>query len=83
MYVYVQLQIYIKPCFVFGFDVCVGYGVAMSSRLLKMIGLFCERALKKKPYSAKETCHFKEPTNRSHLIRERGCRITASGVMMQ
>jgi len=41
------------------------YGVATCSRLLKMIGLFCKRALWKRRYSAKETCNFKEPTNRS------------------
>ena len=33
------------------------------SRLLKMIGLFCKRALQKKRYPAKETYNFKEPTN--------------------
>jgi len=36
--------------------------------LLKNIGLFCKRALEKRRYSAKETYHFKEPTNRSLLI---------------
>ena len=44
------------------------YGVATISRLLKIIGLFCKRALWKRLYSAKETCNFKEPTNRSHPI---------------
>jgi len=44
------------------------YGVATISRLLKIIGLFCKRALRKSLYSAKETCNFKEPTNRSHPI---------------
>jgi len=44
------------------------YGVATISRLLKIIGLFCKRALYKRRYSAKETYNFKEPTNRSHLI---------------
>jgi len=38
------------------------------SRLLKIIGLFCKRALYKRLYSAKETYDFKEPTNRSHTI---------------
>jgi len=38
------------------------------SRLLKIIGLLCKRALQKRRYSAKETYHFKEPTNRSHPI---------------
>jgi len=42
------------------------YGVASISRLLEMIGVFCKRALQKRLYSAKETYHFKEPTNRSH-----------------
>ena len=37
-------------------------------RLLQIIGLFCKRALYKRLYSAKETCIFKEPTNRSHPI---------------
>jgi len=46
----------------------MGYGVATISRLLKMIGLFCKRALSKRRYSAKETYNFKEPTNRSHPI---------------
>jgi len=35
---------------------------------LKIIGLFFKRALWKRRYSAKETCNFKEPTNRSHPI---------------
>jgi len=38
-------------------------------RLLKITGLFCKRDLYKRLYSAKETYHFKEPTNRSHPIR--------------
>jgi len=41
----------------------------MISRLLKIIGLFCKRALSKRPYSAKETYNFKEPTNRSQPIQ--------------
>jgi len=45
---------------------CAYYGVAMTRRLLKIIGLFCKRALSKRLYSAKETYDFKEPTNRSH-----------------
>jgi len=44
------------------------YGVVTISRLLKIIGLFCKRALQKGRYSAKETYNFKEPTNRSHPI---------------
>ena len=41
-------------------------GVAMISRLVKIVGLFCKRALIKRWYSAKDTYHFKEPTRRSH-----------------
>ena len=44
------------------------YEVASSSRLLKITGLFCKRALLKRRYSAKDTYDFKEPTNRSHPI---------------
>jgi len=36
----------------------MGYGVATISRLLKIIGLFCKRALLKRRYSAKETYNF-------------------------
>ena len=46
----------------------INYGVATISRLLKMIALFCNRALLKKLYSAKETYNLKEPTNRRHPI---------------
>jgi len=44
------------------------YGVATISRLHEIIGLFCQKALQKRLYSAKETYNFKEPTNRSHPI---------------
>ena len=44
------------------------YGVATINRLLKIIDLFCKRALQKRRYSTKETYIFKEPTNRSHPI---------------
>jgi len=44
------------------------YGVATISRLLRITGLFCKRALQKRLYSAKETDNFKEPTNCSHPI---------------
>ena len=43
-------------------------GLASTSRLLKIISFFCKRAPYKRRYSAKETCNFKEPTNRSHPI---------------
>jgi len=44
------------------------YGVATISRLLKSTGLFCKRALQKRPTFFKETYNLKEPTNRSHPI---------------
>jgi len=47
--------------------------VATMSRLLKIIGLFCKRALPKRPIFFKETYNFKEPTNRSHPIQKETC----------
>ena len=44
------------------------YGVAMISRLLKIIGLFCRISSLLEGSFAKETCNFKEPTSRSHPI---------------
>jgi len=44
------------------------YGVASTSRLLKIIGLFCKRSLSKRRSSAKETKNLKEPTDCSHPI---------------
>ena len=44
------------------------YGVATISNMLKNIGLFCKRALQKRPVFCKETCIFKHPTHRSHPI---------------
>ena len=44
------------------------YGVAMISRLLKIIGLVCKRALIKRRYSAIETYNLIDPTDRSHPI---------------
>ena len=49
-------------------NIFVPYGVATISRLLKIIGLLCKRALSKRWYSAKDTYNFKEPTHRSHPI---------------
>ena len=51
---------------------CLAYGVATIRRLLKIIGLFCKRALYKRLYPAKETYNFKEPTHRSHPIVDIG-----------
>jgi len=44
--------------------------VATINRMLKDIGLFCKRALQKRPVFCKETCIFKHPTNRSHPIHD-------------
>jgi len=71
-------------CLLVSFDVCwsflkhVGlfwciygesrYGVALASRIDKIIGLFCKRALLKRRYSAKETYNFIDSTGRSHPI---------------
>jgi len=48
----------------------IHYGVALVSRIDKIIGLFCKRALLKRRYSAKETYNLIDPTDRSHLIHE-------------
>ena len=45
------------------------YGVATISRLLKILCLFCKRALKKRRYVAKETYNSKEPTDCSHPVQ--------------
>ena len=54
-------------------------GVATISRLLKIIGLFCKRALQKRPIFSKETYNCKKPTDRIHTsntpLQERGARI--------
>jgi len=57
------------------------YGVASISRLLKITGLFCKRALFRRRYSAKETCHFKQPTNRSHPIHKNTDTILREPIM--
>ena len=44
------------------------YGVATIAKLLKIIGLFCKISSLLWGSFAKETCNFKEPTNRSHTI---------------
>ena len=44
------------------------YGLASVSRIDKIIGLFCKRALQKRHCSAKETYNFVDPTYRSHPI---------------
>ena len=47
---------------------CLTIVLATISRLLESIGLFCKRALQKRPILSKETYNFKEPNNRSHPI---------------
>jgi len=44
------------------------YGVPTISGLLQIIGLFCQRELSKRRYSAKETYCFIDPTDCSHPI---------------
>ena len=44
------------------------YGVASVSRIDKIIGLFCKRALTKRRYSAKVTWSLIDPTDRRHPI---------------
>ena len=57
-----------------GYSTTVSYGVATNSKLLKIKGLFCKKALRNRQYSAEKTYNFKEPTNRSHPISELACR---------
>jgi len=63
----------IMPCVygIYAWHICpshVLYGVATISRLLKITGLFCKKALQKRLYSANETYNSKEPTTRSHPL---------------
>ena len=57
----------------------LAHGVATIGRLLKITGLFCKRAPSKRRYSAKETYHCKEPTNRGHSITHESlkCRVAS------
>jgi len=57
------------------------YRLATISRLLQIIGLFCKRALyNNRLYPAKETYHFKEPTDRGHPIKGPVCPVNKSCV---
>ena len=70
MYIYVCVCIYTCICIDINTqERCGYYRVTTISRLLKIIGVFCKRAIQKRLYSAKETYNFKEPTKRSHPIR--------------
>ena len=60
IYTHMYLRTHTSAC-----CICT-YGVATISRTLEIVGLFCNRALQKRLYPAKETYNFKEPTNRSH-----------------
>jgi len=51
------------------------YGVAMISRLLKIIRLFCKRALYKRLYSTKETHNLIDPSNHRHPIPRPPCTL--------
>ena len=52
--------------------------------MLKNIGLFCKRALQKRPVFCKETCIFKHPTHRSHPIAaKQGSSKCVQGIMQQ
>jgi len=42
--------------------------VALVSKIEKITGLFCKRALQKRRYSAKETYNLIDPANGSHPI---------------
>ena len=46
------------------------YGVAMISRLLEILGLFCRISSLLKGSFAKKAYDFKAPTHRSHPIDE-------------
>jgi len=57
------------PLAVVGIAPLLMYGLATISRLFKITGLFCQKALLKRRYSAKKTRNFMEPNNRSHPIQ--------------
>jgi len=78
LYAYVHVRVHVRSAHIY-LHICAFtythivdggcYGVATIGRLLKIISLFCKRALSKRQYSAKETYDFKEPTTCSHPIR--------------
>ena len=65
----VRVTIYLALCW---------YGVATISSLLQIVGLFCRISSRLWGSFAKETYHFKEPTNRSHPIYLEQCNATWS-----
>jgi len=72
------MQLNVRRPLYFDFDDGL-YAVATISRLLKITGLFCKRALQQRLYFAKETYNFMEPTNRSHLI---ACKLSPRNWVM-
>ena len=68
VYPYIDIHIYLHIHDLKSTSTLLPYGVAKISRMLKNIGLFCKRALQKRPIFCKETYIFKHPTNRSHPI---------------
>jgi len=72
-YTVVCVCVCVHVCVCVRLCVCVcaslsGYGVASVSRIDKIVGLFCKRALQKRRYSAKETYNLIDPTDRSYLM---------------
>jgi len=65
-------------CDIHVYSLQLSYGVASISRLLKVIGLFCRIESVLQGSFAKETCNFKEPTNRSHPIYVRYTRVQSA-----
>jgi len=65
---YVRLRTSYLIFFFFLLHILHSSGVALVSRIDKIMSLFCKRALQKRRYSAKETYNFIDPTDRSHPI---------------
>jgi len=64
-YIHINGSVYTYPCMC-GENVHIiesAHTCACVSRILKITGLFCKRALQKRLHFAKETYDFKEPTN--------------------
>ena len=69
-YIYICLYTYVSNVNTHSNISQILYGVAMSSRLLKIVGLFGRISSLLYGSVAKETYNFKEPINRSHPIPE-------------
>jgi len=68
MCIYIHIYIHREIFMYIHIDTWYVLWVATISRLLKLIGLFCRRALRKRTYSAKAVYNLKESTNHSHPI---------------